>query len=307
MSDLQEIEKPLSATDTIDEPRSIFQTKFYRELAIARSLDDFSTRVKIFLLDLGFTHYGLIRVETKVPSLKASSYEEPPLHIITSPHQMTEIYFEKKLYGLDMVLDIVRNDNGPFFQSDIERWIHSFPHTTKKIIQNRKICKLYKSFGYDDFYYVPLGEHVGNDNGRVVLYVGIENKDVIDFKAHIRRCKHMLRDLAEAVDYIGTRKFPDSFLFLRKSRAIKITPRPLLVLEALASDLTLIQVAEKLGISIHTADKHSAAAKKALNANTIHGAIYKARKLGLIPGDGRKKSYPTGQILPHDQEQSHRY
>ena len=272
--------------DTTSAPMSDNKNKFRTELGMSRSFDDFSTRVKSFLLDRGFTHYGLIRVETKIPSLKASmqySYEAAPLHMISSPHQMTDIYFEKKLYGLDMVLNIARNDNGPFFQSMIKDFVKDVPFMTGKIRENREICKLYEKFGHDDLYYVPLGEHTGNDNGRVVLYVGIEDMDGAYFKAHIKRCKHVVRDLGDAINYVGTRKFPDSFLFLRKTQEIKITPRPLRVLETLAADdLTLLEAAEKLGISIHTADKHSAAVRSALNTRTIQGAVYKAKKLGLI-------------------------
>jgi len=98
-------------------------------------------------------------------------------------------------------------------------------------------------------------------------------------------CKDPLHILAQAIDYVGTRKFPDFFLCEHECQKIVITPKPLVLLNMLAQeDLTLLQTADKLSISIHTADKHISAVKKALGASTIHGAIYKAIKVGLIDG-----------------------
>jgi len=115
--------------------------------------------------------------------------------------------------------------------------------------------------------------------------VATRDKSVIQFRAHVQNCKNTLHQLAQAIDYVGTRKFPDFFLCEHECQKIVITPKPLVLLNMLAQeDLTLLQTADKLSISIHTADKHISAVKKALGASTIHGAIYKAIKVGLIDG-----------------------
>ncbi|MBL4803049.1 MAG: autoinducer binding domain-containing protein [Emcibacter sp.] len=258
--------------DSTSAAKSVFKIKFYKDLSISRNFDDFSTRIKKFLIDLGFVQYGFVRL---------NALDAIPRPLIATPHELTVMYNKEKMYEHDMVLKAGLDDNGPFFQSEIEDYVRNVPFLTDEIRANRQTCKLITSFGFVDFFYMPLGAH--NGNGRVMLCVATEDKDVPTFKDHIRKCKHVLRDLVEAVDYVGTRKFPDSFLCESESRDIVITPKPLIVLNVLAeNDLTLMQTAHKLGISIHTADKHMAAAKKALGANTMHGAIYKAIKVGLI-------------------------
>ena len=254
--------------------RSAFQISFYKELSISRSFDEFSTKIKKILEDLGFGEYAFSRT---------SATGEIPRPIITMPDDMNDIYFREGFYEHDLSLQCAMNDNGPIFHSVIENYVNDVPFVTDTITQNREIFKLLKSFGYCDFYFIPLGAH--NGNGRVLLSVATKDKSVIQFRAHVEVCKDTLHILAQAIDYVGTRKFPDFFLCEHECQKIVITPKPLVLLNMLAQeDLTLLQTADKLSISIHTADKHISAVKKALGASTIHGAIYKAIKVGLIDG-----------------------
>ena len=254
--------------------RSAFQIKFYKELSISRSFDDFSTRIKKVLEDLGFGEYAFSRT---------SATGEIPRPIITMPDAMNDVYFREGFYEHDLALQCAMNDNGPIFHSVIEDYINDVPFVTDAIMQNREIFKLLKSYGYIDFYFIPLGAH--NGNGRVLLSVATKDKSVAQFRAHVESCKDTLHLLAQAIDYVGTRKFPNFFLCEKESQKIIITPKPLNLLNILAqNDLTLTQTADKLSISIHTADKHISAVKRALGASTIHGAIYKAIKAGLIDG-----------------------
>ena len=254
--------------------RSAFQISFYKELSISRSFDEFSTKIKKILEALGFGEYAFSRT---------SATGEIPRPIITMPDDMNDIYFREGFYEHDLSLQCAMNDNGPIFHSVIEDYVNDVPFVTDTITQNREIFKLLKSFGYSDFYFIPLGAH--NGNGRVLLSVATKDKSVIQFRAHVENCKDALHLLAQAIDYVGTRKFPDFFLCEHECQKIVITPKPLVLLNMLAQeDLTLLQTADKLSISIHTADKHISAVKKALGASTIHGAIYKAIKVGLIDG-----------------------
>ena len=260
--------------DATSASRSVFQIKFYKELSIARSFDEFSTRIKKILEDLGFGEYAFSRT---------SATGEIPRPIITMPDAMNDVYFREGFYEHDLALQCAMNDNGPIFHSVIEDYINDVPFVTDTITQNREIFKLLKSFGYIDFYFIPLGAH--NGNGRVLLSVATKDKSADQFRVHVESCKDTLDLLAQAIDYVGTRKFPNFFLCENESQKIIITPKPLVLLNMLAQDdLTLIQTADKLSISIHTADKHISAVKKALGTSTIHGAIYKAIKVGLIDG-----------------------
>jgi len=258
--------------DTQSASRSVFQIKFYKELSIFRSFDEFSTRIKKILEDLGFGEYAFSRT---------SATGEIPRPIITMPNAMNDVYFREGFYEHDLSLQCAMNDNGPIFHSVIEDYINEVPFVTDAITQNKEIFKLLKSFGYVDFYFIPIGAH--NGNGRVLLSVATKQENVAQFRARVESCKDTLLQLAQAIDYVGTRKFPNFFLSENESQKIIITPKPLILLNILAQDdLTLAQTADKLSISIHTADKHISAVKKALGASTIQGAIYKAIKAGLI-------------------------
>lgn len=260
--------------DATSVSRSVFKIRFYKVLSISRNFDEFSTKIKKILEDLGFGEYAFTRT---------SVTGEIPRPIITMPDAMNDIYFREGFYEHDLTLQCAMSDNGPIFHSVIEEYVNKVPFVTDAIKQNREIFKLLKSFGYIDFYFIPLGAH--NGNGRVLLSVATRDESAVNFRTRVENCKETLHLLAEAIDYVGTRKFPSFFLCESDNKDIIITPKPLILLNILAQeDLTLRQTANKLCISIHTADKHISAVKKALGAHTIHGAIYKAIKAGLIDG-----------------------
>lgn len=259
--------------DVTSTSSSVFQIKFYKALSICRNITEFLEKIEKTLKSLKFEEYAFTR-------LIHTDIENP---ITTMPPALAESYMNEGLYENDLTLQFALSDNGPIYYSQIEDSIENVPYITDTIKQNREIFKLSRSFGYTDFYLVPLG--AANGGGRIMLAVATKSDDITLFRDYVESCKKILCLLAEAIDYIGTRKFPEFFLCRNESQKIVITPKPLIVLNTLAQDdLTLVQTADKLCISIHTADKHICAAKKALGASTIHGAIYKAIKVGLIDG-----------------------
>ena len=90
---------------------------------------------------------------------------------------------------------------------------------------------------------------------------------------------------------IGVRKFPDFFAgdgeeaesSAKGEITAKASAKALRLLAAVAEDdLTLEEAADKLCISIHTANQQIAAARRVFGAATTHGAIYAAMQQGLI-------------------------
>ena len=252
--------------------RSVSQITFHQLLSVSRNFDEFSAKIEKILLDLGFVQYSFARLNIT---------NEIPRPLITMPHEMSDIYFREAFYEHDLTLQYAMNDNGPIFHSVIEDYVTKSPFITDAIKQNREIFKLLKSYGFNDFYFIPLGAH--NGNGRVFLAVAARDQNLKDFQNQVEKSKMTLHMLAEAIDYIGTRKYSEFFLGENESRDIVIHPKPLILINTLVKgDLTLAQTADKLGISVPTADKHIAAVKEALGTNTTAGAIYKAMKSGPI-------------------------
>ena len=102
-----------------------------------------------------------------------------------------------------------------------------------------------------------------------------------------------LRALAEVAGEIAMRKFPDFFAGdgeeaespAKSEMTEKTRAKALRLLAAVAEDdLSLEEAADKLCISIHTANQHIAAARRVFGAATTHGAIYAAMQQGLIEG-----------------------
>jgi DNA-binding NarL/FixJ family response regulator len=106
------------------------------------------------------------------------------------------------------------------------------------------------------------------------------------FQRQIAKHEQDLNQLAQAIDYVGTRKFPESFLNSKENSQITVTPKPLQLLNTLAKDnITLKNAASQLSISLDTANKHIANIKRALGANTQAAAVYRAIKEELIEPD----------------------
>jgi DNA-binding CsgD family transcriptional regulator len=74
--------------------------------------------------------------------------------------------------------------------------------------------------------------------------------------------------------------------FKSHNPAPRINPKPIRLLTIMArSDLNLSQAAEKLCISIDTANKHMALAKEMLGSRSQANAVYRAIQKGLIDFD----------------------
>ena len=265
--------QPQLAEDDAGIAATIDQIAFYRDLTSARDMSDFMTRILKVVNRLGFSDYSFARLALQ------EDVERP---VTTLPEEMPKNYREEAFYEHDMLLDYVAGGNtAPLFQSQIGKSIDQAPFLTETYIRNRDIFKLNWSFGYNDSYLIPMLAH--SDSGPVLFSITSKDMKGEEFQRRTNLCKPILHLLGEAVDYIGTTKFPRFFLGHADQRDIVITPRPLLLLSALArDDLTLKEAAEKLGISVDTANKHIAAAKRALGVNTQAAAIYGAIKEGLI-------------------------
>ena len=102
-----------------------------------------------------------------------------------------------------------------------------------------------------------------------------------------------LRALAEVAGEIGERKVPDMFRCDEEETGTpakgkmteKTRAKALRLLAVVAEDdLSLDEAADKLCISIYTANQHIAAARRVFGVATTTGAIYAAMQQGLIEG-----------------------
>ncbi len=271
--DRKAVQAPQLSGDDAAVTAAANQIEFYRDLTSSKDMSEFMTRILSVVNRLGFSDYSFARLALK------EDVERP---LTTLPEDMPKSYREEAFYEHDLLLEYIASGHtAPLFQSDIRASIDRESIDAETYRRNHDIFEFNWSFGYHDSYLIPMHSH--NATGPVLFSITSKDMDPADFQRRTNLCKPVLHLLGEAVDYIGTTKFPRFFLGQTDRRDIVITPRPLLLLSVLArEDLTLKEASDKLGISIDTANKHVAAAKKALGVNTQAAAIYSAIKEGLI-------------------------
>ena len=253
---------------------SICKINFFWELARAKDFHEFSQRIKSIINRMGFTDFAFPRLNTTGMQLGT----------LNTNREIENLYESEGFIGYSLVAKHGHVATTPIFSSTIEQYISNSPFETEIFKRNHAFYRVCKCYGYYDFYFIPI--KALNGNGNAMLSVFTKKMESSGFQCQIAKHKQDLNQLAQAIDYIGTRKFPESFLHSKENSLITVTPAPLQLLTTLAKDnITLKIAASQLGISLNTANKHIANIKHALGANTQAAAVYLAIKEGLIEPD----------------------
>lgn len=238
---------------------------YYFELSSANDVGDFKRRIENIVKRLGFGDYAFVRLATP----------EGSRELISITRDLIEAYDNTGLYEYDLVLQHSIEHTQPVFRSTINEHIAQAPVAYGEYTRcMHGINELNKSFGYFDYYTVPI--KAKNGNGHVALSVTRRGQSPTELKRRIQQCVSDLQLLCEAIDFVSTRKFANDLLGGedQESRIIKINPRPLEVLDMLANnDLNITEVAAEIGINPVTANRHLQAARKAFGVRTNHAAI----------------------------------
>lgn len=259
-----------SGRDSLDGLAS--DMSFYRSLSRTTDFEEFRQRIRGIVNGLGFSDFSFSRL---------ASVGDADAQLITVPKEIAENYHAERFYEYDVILKHCATSTAPVRSSVVESYVAGAPVANEIFQRNRELYRMTASFGFYEFFNVPHEAY--NGNGNVMLSVTSKGEDPSAVWRKARNSGAQLMRLVEAIDYIGNLKFPDFFLSADESREIRITPKPLQLLAALAKeDLTLNEAADKLCISIHTANQHVAAARKAFGVSTTCGAVYQAIKQRLI-------------------------
>lgn len=266
-------EEPLE--DYLASPAAEIEFGYYAELSASKDERDFTRRIDTLISRLGFSHYALVWLES-------SDDIDSPL-LVTIPRDLRESYYSGGLYEHDLIISYGKSAECSIYHSKVHDYIARSPVEIDMTLTMKDISQLNKHHGFYDYYNVTAKSN--KNDGNVMLSVAIKGKSPFEFKAITHELDSTLRLLCEAIDYVAVNKFPNTFLGKRPigKRAISINPKPLRVLDTLANnDLNVSQVADKLCISVVTANKHLETARKAFGARTTHAAIRRAVMNGLI-------------------------
>ena len=251
----------------------LLEFELYKRLNAANDIKEFSDIIWNIARELGFSDYTFTHTEAGIHT-----------GLITLSPKLLSDYKNGGFYENDLVREYTRNPKNvgkPIFNSVIQEYVRQAPFENDTVDQNREMFRLLSNYGYHDTYIILAKSVTGS--GNCVLTFETKGQKVSDFKRNVEEKKWLLDILPEIIEYTACRKFSSSFWEKEKGRKIGINPKPLAILAALGKgDLTLNEAADKLDISIHTANQHVAAARRAFCAKTTTGAVYQAAKAGLI-------------------------
>ncbi len=255
-------------------PNSEVEFGYYAELSEAKDINEFEEKVHASIKVLGFDEFSFFR---------ADGANGDPQKLVTISPDMLRNYYLEEFYRYDLILSYINVNNSPIYQSALHDYVRKAPFEIEMTRLMKAIYALNKSYGYYDYY--NCFSKATNGSGNVMLSVTKRGFTPFKLKELVAGHESTLQILCEAIDYVASRKFPDTLLGSSRvdTANIAINPRPLRVLDTLANnDFNISQVAEHLSISTVTANKHLETARRALGAKTNYYAIKQAILNGLI-------------------------
>lgn len=127
------------------------EARFYRELNSAHDIDSFGNRIEDAMAHLGFDAFSYWVIGSGGRRLA-----EPKRLFTTLPEELHADYDERGYHRSDITVDYVYHNSGDVLYSSLQRALKRFPFETQSRLINREIHLLYRSYGYHDFYIVPL-------------------------------------------------------------------------------------------------------------------------------------------------------
>ena len=247
------------------------QYEFRQQLNNSQSVNDLEQcTIKLANL-LGCSSFSFFRLDT------VDNYLSLPIII---PRTLLSSH-GKRQASADGVLIQAKFDNiNTRLLSMLYHFIAGNAHDASLLSKREIHYVLITSAGHHNYYITPTSKalessHIATVNNSAVLQCTATNHEPAE----------SLAQLAGALAYIGSRRFPELFLHGTGARKIRINSQPQRLLNMLATqDLTLNQAAERLNLTINTVNKHMASAKQALGSTTIAGTLWRAIREGFIHG-----------------------
>lgn len=250
--------------------------KYCTLLSSARNVWHFKYLISNLLRSLGFEYYSFVRY---------CDVDADPQEIGTFPPAQWKSYNDQGFYQHDLTPQYVAKNIRPIFLSVIGNYIAQAPFDLAIRETMQGIRALSQHHGFNDYYGCPIPSCTGK--GNVMLSVAQRGVKLADFRMAVASNETQLRLICEAIDFASARKFARELIGVNTDAICtpeySVNQKPLQVLETLANhDLTISQVADKLGISMVTANKHLGAVRKALKVRTNYAAIKRAIDNHLI-------------------------
>lgn len=243
----------------------------YTALANCETIEEFRNNIFNIINKLGFTDFSFVRLDT----VNAAT----PLTV--NSRDLIKDYMREEFYKFDMLFPYTKHNTKPIFWKTLTQAYSEVIYETEHSSRLRDLQALNESHGYMDYYVMP--SPALNWNGNVIFSVTTKNMKSEALRQQVIHHRKILHQLAEAIDYIGSKKFSDRLFDASECLDIRITHKELEIIDTLANnDLSIGEVANKLNMTSDTLKKHIDNAKKSLNTKHTTALIREAIRLKLI-------------------------
>lgn len=145
------MDKEPGLTGQIDRRAADIETMFHCGLNACGDLAAFSDRITGFLNEVGFDSFSYAMVGAGGRRL------QPPRRILaTLPEALLAAYDANDYHRFDVALDYAFHNRQEALYSDLQGALKQTPFETGAKLINQEIYNLYRSFGYYDFYLIPM-------------------------------------------------------------------------------------------------------------------------------------------------------
>ena len=261
-------------TDPSEKPPAP-ELSYFSMLSLARDFSDFKRRIMLALTKMGFSDFSFVHLN--------AAGDADTLVLTTIPKAISQSHFDQGLYHEDLPIPYSNKVISHSFSTELDSYVSQRASCGPETYPGNETARINNSQGFYGFYNLPSDSFDGT--GKVMFQLIQRDGDSSAFREHISQFMRPLESLSEAIDMIVIQRFAVT-VGLKKAPSevvYKINPAPLRVLQHLANnDLNLQCLAEKLCISVVTANKHMDTVRKNLGVRTNYAAIKRGLILGLI-------------------------
>lgn len=239
-----------------------------------KDIKDFIDSFEKSIESIGFSHFSFMLLSSH--NLKQyGNFEE----------EVIDYYFRDKFFLKDQMVEHFQNNDDIMYTHRVKEHLMATPYMDRLTARRLAWITVLEKHRYRSIIFIPINLP---SNERCLLWLSKKKASPDEIKAIFTVKMNSLNALVlTSINFLSV-KFPE-FLTIRSHSVRKLLKtKPLrLINEMAANDLQLKSAAEKLCISLDTANKHMSSAKSQLKAHTPMGALYRAIREGIVdPFDG---------------------
>ncbi len=187
-----------------------FADQINDQLLLVDDLKQLTEKILLLVNDLGFTDFGY-------SILYKNNELGPQLYSVDG--KMVDEYQSGEYHTNNLITQHASKKGvGPFFQSTIENHILNSPYSVPLFERNLVLMQLSRSFGFDDYYFIPMHSMCGDWN--ILLTLALKDCKTADFCQIIEAQGSLLNILCHAIDWIIFTRLYKEFLVPHAKRPL---------------------------------------------------------------------------------------